>query len=351
MASNWPGKSQEPVLSPNGHVILYGAATELEGPDEIVRGHLVRWVDDSLTWHGESEVGLILPRAVSCDGFTVMGHEANKSTARVFPRSVRWRPGAGYETLPDDRFAQAMAPEGDALYGVQLGTSNATAMEWRDGAEPRALLELPTMGGDTFWGRGAGAFAFHDAANLWFVKAGSGEPVSSRTHLPDECINVDNPMRLSAGGRLVTFDPECGRNEMAVYWETMPPPNVSPQFPPPIPISDFFGNVRAVANEFPDTAGYTAKVAVGVGFLGNGINRGVVWNLTISHRYLLEEMLEHYGVDVPPSVVITSVSDVSDDARVFTGTCIDERDPGRQNIFRAVLPAGAFEMPARSRNP
>jgi hypothetical protein len=315
-----PALEHEPVLSPNGHVILYGAATEVVGT--AVRGHLVRWVDDSLTWHGESELGLILPRAVSCDGFTVIGHEASKVDAGAFPRSVRWRPVEGYETLPDDRFVQAISIDGGALYGVQLGTSSSTrAMAWREGAEPQVLLETARMAGNISWGRGGGSFLFNDSL-LWFAKVGSGEPVS--TGLACEVCENESPMRISSDGRAAAGHPVC--LSLGVYvWTADGGFNQATTL----------GEPRAVIS---------GGLAVGGTELEGGRKEGFVLDYLHRTRYF-QEALADLGVEVPSSVRITSVSDVSDDGRVFTGICIDERDPGRQNIFRAVLPAGALERP------
>jgi hypothetical protein len=329
LAPDWPTSGQEPISSASGGAIVFGAGTHEvpASPVDSVQGHLVRWVGDSLTWLGQPEDGVLFPGAMSCDGSTIVGRVSNPSV------TVRWSRERAYETAPAG-ILNSIAPAGDALFGFELTSEGvATAVKWPDGAAPEVLFELPEPMSGRAWSRGGDAFLYGtfqlNTSDELFVKVGAAEPFPVTLSLDDSCaIVIANT--VSTQGRVVGGAADCRSDGFRYFvWTASGGTQKLPQY----------ASMRAIT---PGGVAMGEFARISPPRPDGPIYRGFVWDLRNGLRFL-DELLAEHGVTVPQSVSITTVTSASDDARVFTGTCIDERDPGRKNVFRAVLPAGVFD--------
>jgi len=301
--------------------------TEPTNAATTVHGHLVRWVADRFAWLGEAEGGVMFPRAVSCDGFAATGEFSDINAG-----TLRWTRDGGYEALferdhSDGRYIEAMSNEGTALFGLQMAARGGSAMKWQDERPPEVFAELPPGYDHRAFSRGGDAFRFQVAGGTTiYVKVGDGPLLEQTLPMPGNCADASLGLyySISTGARVTATLADCGERQLpfAVVWTE-----------------------DGTAHLLPETAYVRALTPAGVAVGTLQVNersRGYVWGARHGLRYL-EDVLAEYGVDVPSTVHIQSVSDVSDDSRVFTGVCVDAREPGRANIFRAVLPAGAFD--------
>jgi hypothetical protein len=308
-----------PVMNANGSVIAFAAATHEDAPGALKQGHLVRWVGDAVSKLGSLGTQMLEPTGVSCDGFTIVGSRRGPDNA------VRWTAAAGFRVLELDSgptessYGMAASDTDDSAYGYGAGTG----YRWAADGTRDSLFAY--NGQVRAWGRGGRAVVLGSVLGedlLAGVSTG-GAADFARIPLvgPDGC---DAPVvtLVSPTASFVAGVSTCAQRSAVFVFSDE-------------------GGMEFLPDGTSPRAVTPAGVVVGTR-LGPEPERGIVWSRSRGVR-LLRDILADHGVTVPETTTIHAVTDVSDDARVFTGTSTDGRDAERVNIFRAVLPAGAVE--------
>jgi uncharacterized membrane protein len=332
--------SDTPKLNRNGTVVV-GHAYHFAGGSyaEAVPGHLIRWAGDTVSRFAQMTAPMV-PVSVSCDGLTVVGGTPSDPTGEPY----RWSASDGFALLPAPdgmspgglHFATAVSQDGSTAWGVyqsEEGTTtqgvsgsqyrtHAVAVRWEGSGPAEELFALPEA---TDWSPGwtsdGSAFSGHTGLDF-FVQSQEGAPTflgtpSTLRMAQATAMSVDG--QVFAGQRFAAVDD--GPPKIRAY-------------------------VWSAQNQLEDVRDYAVIVAVTPGGVAVGSigarsigSEDYVWDRRHGVRRL-HEVLSAHGLILPSTTVITGSTDISADGRVITGFCTEG---GKERLFRAVLPAGAFD--------
>jgi len=311
-----------PRLNGNGTVIVSAAFAGTPPPGTSrPQGHLVRWAGDTVAWLGQPPEGLFRPNTVSCDGLEMTG---TASSAQQWT-AYQWTAADGFSTLPKvdglgDGPYTPMASSDDisTIWGVYQGTSSGeatVAVRWTAGSA-ESLFALPISTDPVpGWSGNGTVFAASSTPGGPFVQTVDSPP--SYFDIPDAingtltAISVDGAVVGGTAGPASSAGRAYLRSANEIH-------------------------------ELPDNAIVHAVtpsgIAVGLMPASEQSDSDMVWDRTHGARHL-RAVLAQYGVQLPVGMVIVRATDISVDGRVIVGV-VSHADT---DLFRAVLPAGAFE--------
>jgi hypothetical protein len=310
-----------PRMNRNGTVIVgvTQPSNDLEDP-----GQLIRWTGDTVSRLEQSGEYTLIPQAVSCDGMTIVGVTHNiLRSARSKARGYRWTASDGFSELPEpsgmptggDYSIAALSADGSTAFGTYNSLDPDVAVRWQGNAAEAVFTldewSMPFPG----WSADGSVFIGFTGQGL-FMQA-PGTPPS----------NLDVPLEFNGGGTLnVSFDGKVlaggftDRTARTYVWS-------------------YEHQLEYLPAETLVVAVSPNGVAVGGSTTAISGDLDVVWDRIHGARHLREILAKH-GVQVPAGTQIYGCGDISADGRVITGISYSRGEP---SVFRAVLPAGAFD--------
>jgi uncharacterized membrane protein len=316
------GFSTRPRLNRNGTVVI-AVTLDIAGGSS---GYLIRWAGDTVSRFQQPTAEPMDSIAVSCDGMTVAG--SNPSSV-----GYRWTADKGFSQLTAAN--GAMAPSAGSFHVMAMSSDGMTTWGTFQSFAPgiRAAIRWKGDGGETLfnlpegvyaspgWNGDASVFTGHTDSDL-FVQNADGPP----TYL-------EAPLEVGTGSlTAVSFDGSvvAGNFPVTSAGNTM--------------MRSYLWSSRDQLEYLPEDALVYAVTAggVAVGVMPwdeSAWDHDFVWDRKHGARKLREVLAAH-GLQVPADTRLDDCADISADGRVITGTALDTNGA---NIYRAILPAGAFD--------
>jgi uncharacterized membrane protein len=327
----WGGP--RPRLNRNGTVIVADVLTHYSatGLIPVPNGHLIRWAGDTVARLGQPADALISADAVSCDGAVVVG--ASQGFDRV---AYRWSASERFSRLPgtstpgsDDHYQpSALSADGSTTWGSHYSYTPAfaNAVRWNDNliegefTLPDSTSPLPG------WSRDGSTFAGTTTTGEQFVQ--SANAPATFLNIPSVDEYTAKITAISFDGRVVAGTRPFSSEDLQVQHRG-------------------YLWIDGTAHDLPEGTEVFAVspdgVAVGPSqWPTPPFDGDFVWDRAHGPRRLRDILADH-GVLVPRGVHILASWDISADSRVITGVCEVEGSPTPMDLFRAVIPAGAFD--------
>jgi hypothetical protein len=263
----------------------------------------------------------MLPAAVSCDGLAVVG--LNRATRSAY----RWSATDGFAALPvvNELPAKGMyrpmaiSSDGSTVWGSYRFTTDpftdnfSAGIRWTNDLAESLFTVDAAATASPGWSGDASVFIGYTANDLFAQNAGAA-PTYLETTLEGEL-----PTAVSFDGSVIggyTKKPS------------------------------FRGYLRSFQNQLeylPEAAVVLATtpggVAVGFTHMQGTLDVDFVWDRKHGARHLRDVLATH-GLQLPSDMMLGPCEGISTDGRVIIGTGSDRE---ASYLFRAILPAGAFD--------